>query len=669
LYYEGVLEDITARKEAEEKVREATQRIIHTLNSISDAFFNLDTDWRLTFLNERALEYATRLGAKRDEALGKSLWAILPDRVGSRGDRELRRAMADRIPVSYEFFYPRLETWFEVHAFPSQEGLSVYVRDVTERRQAEEALRDSQRTLSTLMSNLPGMAYRCRNDPDWTMELVSDGCRDLTGYDPDALTGNRIVSFGELIHPDDREAVWNVVQEALERREPYRLSYRLRTASGEEKWVWEQGRGIFGGDGSLEALEGFVTDITERKRAEQALQLSEEQLRLSQRLEAVGQLAGGVAHDFNNLLTAILGHAGLLLGELAPTDPMRSELEEIKKAGERAATLTRQLLAFSRKQMLRPKIFDLNVVVAEMNKMLRRLIGEDIELTTVLDESLGRVRADPGQIEQVIVNLAVNARDAMPEGGKLTIETANIELDERYAERRAVVQPGRYVMLAVSDTGSGMPPEIQTKIFEPFFTTKEVGKGTGLGLATVYGIVKQSEGYIWVYSEPGHGTTFKMYLPRVDAAAEPLTPIPDRAGLLRGTETVLVVEDEAIVRSLVRDILGKNGYRVLEAVDGEEALRLSRTHADPIHLLITDIVMPGMSGPELVETLAPERREMKVIYTSGYTDHAIVNRGVLDPSADFLQKPFTPDVLTRRVRDALDGTRSGERARPASGPP
>jgi signal transduction histidine kinase/CheY-like chemotaxis protein len=383
----------------------------------------------------------------------------------------------------------------------------------------------------------------------------------------------------------------------------------------------------------------------------------EEQLRQSQKMEAVGRLAGGVAHDFNNLLTAILGYGQLMQTRLDQASPLHREVEEILKAGQRAASLTRQLLAFSRKQVLQPKVLDLNAVVTDIDKMLARLIGEDIEMIAFPDPKLGRVKADPGQIEQVIMNLVINARDAMPQGGKLIIQTSNVILEDSYTGKRNLnLKPGPYVMLAVTDTGYGIDQKILPHIFEPFFTTKEQGKGTGLGLSTVYGIINQSGGDIWVETDTGRGTTFKIYLPRVDNPAEEQQASESRESLLSVSETVLLVEDEDVVRKLVREILEMNGYNVLQAANGREALPICEQHAGPIHLMLTDVVMPQMGGRELAERVASLRPDMKVLFMSGYTDDAIVHHGVLDSGIAFIQKPFTPDSLARKVRDMLDST-------------
>ncbi|MBI1940202.1 MAG: response regulator [Acidobacteria bacterium] len=405
----------------------------------------------------------------------------------------------------------------------------------------------------------------------------------------------------------------------------------------------------------LERLEARVEERTAALKAEIAERESlQKQLVQAQKMEAIGRLAGGVAHDFNNLLTIITGYSDLLLEQVKSGSPIRGQMEEIRRAADRAAALTRQLLAFGRRQVLAPQVLNLNKIVANMDKMLRRLIGEDLDLVTKLDPALSQTKVDPSQVEQVIMNLAVNSRDAMPEGGKLMIETANAELDANYARRHAMAAPGRFVMLAVSDTGCGMDAETQSRIFEPFFTTKETGKGTGLGLATVYGIVKQIGGEIWVYSEPGRGTTFKVYFPQVEGPERAVQTPKVVSASQRGSETILVVEDEEAVRSLVRRVLESKGYAVLTASTAEEAARLCEQQEGKISLLLTDVVMPGMSGRKLAHHLGFSRPEMKVLYMSGYTDNAIVHQGVLDPGTAFLQKPFTPDAVLRKVREVLD---------------
>lgn len=831
------------------------------------------------------------------------------------------------------------------------------IYDITEQKQAETAekrhwtaLQESQRTLATLMANLPGMVYRCCNDKDWTMTFVSEGCIKLTGYRPSELIDNSKISYGQLIHPDDRESIWDQVQAALQNQAAFQYVYRLVTATGQQKWVWEQGRGIFSSEGQLLFLEGFITDITEQKQAEEEIHYRnreldmlnkiiassaagqepeivletacreltrgfavpratavllnqgrtevaivaehtlknqpamlnvstpvstdpvmryllshktplivndarafepdvsdlaslynllrqrgtvsllavplitaeevvgslalesnepghftlekinlawsvadqiagalarlrlaqthrllitaieqgyesvlitdrdgtivyvnpaferisgysraevigqnprilksgrhdqafyenlwgtinagqpwhgrivnrkkdgtfytieatispvrdehaivnyvavrrdvtaelqrEEQYRQAQKMGVIGRLAGGVAHDFNNLLTIISGYTNFLLqNHQDEQDPARKDIEQIKRATERAAELVRQLLVFSRKQALQPEILDLNRVVHHTEKMLRRLIGEDIQLVSTLAPNLGRVKADPSQMEQVILNLAVNGRDAMPYGGTLTIETANVDVDGTFIRLHHGLAPGPHVLLLISDTGIGMDTETRSHLFEPFFTTKEIGKGTGLGLATVYSIVTQSGGDIWVYSEPGQGSTFKIYLPRVDEPDTSIQPAWRSLPLPRGTETILLVEDEETVRTLAGRILTGAGYTVFKVDNGQAALQLSEQYTQPIHLLLTDVVMPHMSGRELAERLMAVRPDMKVLYMSGYTDNAIVRHDVLGPGTAFLSKPFTPDTLTRKIREVLEMWRQPE---------
>ncbi len=495
-------------------------------------------------------------------------------------------------------------------------------------------------------------------DRERRIQFANPAVRDVFGYAPEEVIGRDIAMLQpERLREGHRDGVARYMKTGVKK-----LNWRATELVGLRKDGTEVPIEIAFSDMEMEGKRwfvGFMRDITERKRAEEALRQSEEQLRQSQKMEAIGKLAGGIAHDFNNLLTAIMGYSELLLGQMQPDSRERKNAEEIRKAAFRAAGLTHQLLAFSRRQMLTSKVLNLNAVVMDLEPMLRRLIGEDIELKIVPGPALGHVQADPSQIEQIILNLVVNARDAMPRGGTLTIETANVELDEACAGQQGTFRPGPYVLVAVSDTGCGMDAPTQARVFEPFFTTKEPGKGTGLGLSTVYGIVKQSGGYVWVYSEPGLGTTFKVYLPRVTHEPDRGAAEAERPPLLRGTETILLVEDEEVVRGLVDDVLTGNGYRVLVASHSDEGFRLSGQHEGPIHLLVTDVVMPGMSGRELAERLASSRPTMKVLYISGYTDDAVVRHGVLVERTAFLQKPFTPDALLRKVREVLETLMKG----------
>ncbi|HEY7149731.1 MAG TPA: PAS domain S-box protein [Gaiellaceae bacterium] len=476
----------------------------------------------------------------------------------------------------------------------------------------------------------------------------------MLGYDKDDLA---LLSAAELTHPDDRACEVELFRElAAGKREEYRLEKRVLAKSGDVVWAHHTVSLVRDAFTKPKFAIAMLEDITPRKKAEEERVRLESQLRQAQKMEAVGQLAGGVAHDFNNLLTAIRGYSEFALSRVGDGNPgLQKDIEEISKSADRASSLTRQLLAFSRKQLLQPRILQLNDVVGEVDKMLRRLIGEDIEVVTVFGRALGRVKADPGQIEQVLVNLVVNARDAMPDGGKLTVETSNVDVDADFAASHAGMSPGRYVMLAVHDTGHGIDAETRSRLFEPFFTTKEQGKGTGLGLATVYGIVKQSGGYIIVESEPGRGATFRVFLHRLEAGVDEVEPlVPFDGERPRGSETVLLVEDEDVVRNLVREILERNGYAVLEARHGGEALELGEQHVEPIHLLVTDVVMPKMSGHELAERLVGIHPETRVLYMSGYADGPIGQQGVLDPQTAVLQKPFSFEDLAQKVRKVLD---------------
>jgi signal transduction histidine kinase/CheY-like chemotaxis protein len=427
----------------------------------------------------------------------------------------------------------------------------------------------------------------------------------------------------------------------------------MRHKNGTWRMLESTASAVRNAKGETERLVIVNRDITERKQAEKELQEREQQLRQAVKMEAVGRLSGGIAHDFNNLLSVIIGYADELNESKSDGDKLRRNAEQIKKAGQRAASLTRQLLAFSRQQVLQPRVLDLNSVVADLAKMLRRLIGADIELTLTLDPEVGSVKADPSQIDQVLMNLVVNARDAMPEGGQITIETSNTELTQGQAAKMPYVQPGPYVQLTVTDTGIGMDAETMAHIFEPFFTTKEKGQGTGLGLATVYGIIKQSGGYIWVFSEPGRGTSFKIFLPRVMDAAPAVSAKTQPAKGRRALSTVLLVEDEDSLRELIAELLARDGYHVLAASNGAQAVETARSFQGPIHLLLTDIVLPGISGTAVAKHLAASRPEMKILYMSGYSEFHPSGRGSLPPDARLLQKPFTKETLLRDVAEAL----------------
>ncbi|MEE9303060.1 MAG: PAS domain S-box protein [Thiotrichaceae bacterium] len=515
--------------------------------------------------------------------------------------------------------------------------------DIVKRKRTEETLLKSEEKFRGLLESAPDAMVIANRDG--TIALVNVQTEAMFGYTRQELLGKPI----QILMPN---------------------RFRKRHSEGWEKYFTNPQPRQMGAlvnlyglhkDGrefpieiSLNPLEtergilvlSAIRDITEKVQLEA-------QLRQSQKMEAIGQLAGGVAHDFNNLLTIILGNSELLISQLPDNDSLQTKAEGIRKAGKQASSLTRQLLVFSRKQVLKPKVMNLNIVVSEMEKMLRRLISEDIDLVFLPFQALGNIMADRGQIEQIIMNLAVNARDAMPHGGSLTIETANVVLDKKYVKRHIGTEPGPYAMLSVSDSGCGMDADVQSRIFEPFFTTKEEEKGTGLGLSTVYGIVKQSGGNIWVYSEPGHGTTFKIYLPTVEQDIESADGSPDSTESLLGSETVLLVEDNDELRNLIRDVLQKRGYTVLDAPSAEEAIQICNSHNGVIDLLLTDVVLPGLNGRDLAKYLEPLRSKMKVLYMSGYTDDAIVRHGVLRAGMAFLQKPFTPDILSSKVREVL----------------
>lgn len=529
------------------------------------------------------------------------------------------------------------------------EFISTLGRDITAQKEAEQALRRSEAHFRSLIENANDIISV--TDVEGKLTFVSPSAKRVLGYETEEMIGQSIFN---LVHEDEIAEVgetFTQIVHGANTRPP--AEFRIRCKDGSYRRLETVSQNLLDNP----AVNGVVInarDVTARRAAEEALMDSQQQLIQAQKMEAIGRLAGGIAHDFNNLLTAIKGFTELLLLDFEEADPRRGFASEIQGAASRAAGLTRQLLAFSRRQVLQPEVISLNEAVLEMEKMLERLIGEDLKMTTSLADGLGRVKADPGQIEQVVMNLVVNARDAMPNGGELKIRTANAELTEEDAEVYRYIEPGTYILLEVSDTGLGMPKEVQDRIFEPFFTTKEQGKGTGLGLSTVYGIIKQSGGYIWVDSDENVGTTFRIYLPRVEEEARRKTAGPDENRDLSGHEAILLVEDELAVRTLVKRVLERNGYRVASASDATQALALMEAGGFKPDLLLTDVIMPGMSGSELATELRARIPGLKVLYMSGYTDEAIVHHGVLDPGVSLLEKPFTPEILLGKLRDAIE---------------
>ncbi|HVT60051.1 MAG TPA: PAS domain S-box protein [Thermoanaerobaculia bacterium] len=602
---------------------------------------------RFLEVNRKAVE---RYGYTREEFLARTLVDIRPPEDVPSMLAAVRRVFAGEVRTGRRRHFTKTGELREVSVashplfFAGRRALLAVVEDVTERDRAEAQLRRSQQLLQAIVDGAAAAIYV--KDAAGRFLLVNRRFETLVGsreeiagrLDSDLYPAELVERF----RANDRRV--------FDSRSP--IEYEEEVAHrGESRTYWSVRFPIFDPDGGLYAVCGISTDITDRKQLEA-------QLRQAQKMEAIGQLAGGVAHDFNNLLTAILGYGQLLAGKLAARPDLRDHVDEIRKAGERAAALTRQLLAFSRSQVLQPREVVLSAVAADIENMLRRIIGENVELVTHLRSPHGRVVVDPGQIEQVIVNLAVNARDAMPAGGKLILETADVELDEVYSQRHPEALPGPHVMIAVSDSGHGMDAETRLHIFEPFFTTKEPGKGTGLGLSTVYGIVRQSGGHVEVESAPGRGSIFRIYLPRVAAAAEgqPATPATREAppAALEGSETVLLIEDEIALRNLIRSVLESGGYTVLDQETPEAALLLAKHHAGPIDLVLTDVNMPGISGPDVAARLAWARPEAKVLFMSGYAANTAGHRNALPAGAQLLEKPFSAAGLLQKVRKVLD---------------
>jgi two-component system cell cycle sensor histidine kinase/response regulator CckA len=778
-----VIEMALYKHQAERKLRESERRYADTLSSVGDAVIATDTAGRVTFLNPVA---ETLTGWPQREAVGRPLVEVF--RIVSEETREPVESPAAKVLRTGTVVGLANHTGLlarDGRDLPIDDcgapiiddrgniaGVVLVFHDVSEKRRAEKSLRESRERLRLAVqaTGLGPWDWDLRTgavefSPEWKRQL---------GYEEHEVPG-RYEEWEGRLHPDDRERVLDALRAYLDGRRPdYAVEFRLRHKDGSYRWIYTRAMALRDEGGKPSRMLGCHLDVTERKRAEQALVEShgllnavvegtadavfvknlrgrylminsagagllgrpateilgkgdrellpadaaravverdgqvmssgrsqtleetatvagarrtylttrsalrdaqgevigligiardvtelkrlEEQYLQAQKMEAVGRLAGGVAHDFNNLLTVINGYGEMVFGRLRADDPSHQLLAEVLKAGERASTLTRQLLAFSRKQVLQPQLVSLNALLGELVRLLQRVIGEDVELALVAGPGLGLTKVDPGQFEQAVINLAVNARDAMPQGGRLTIATRNAELAEGYVEGHPEVRPGRYLLVVVSDTGCGMDEATKAHLFEPFFTTKEQGKGTGLGLAMVYGFVKQSGGHVEVESEPGRGTAFKVYLPRAEEAAGPAKSSPDLHKMPKGTETVLLVEDEEAVRALSRLVLVSSGYTVLEARDGQEGVRVARQHTGPIHALVTDLVMPGMSGRQLAELLVRDRPDLRILFMSGYTDEAVMRQGVPESGFAFLQKPFSPLGLARKVREVLDAT-------------
>jgi two-component system cell cycle sensor histidine kinase/response regulator CckA len=642
------------RERAIQSLRESEERVRLLLDSTAEAIYGIDVQGNCTFCNAASLRllgysdpsdllgkqmhwllHHTRADGKRYPIEECKIHIAFREGQGSHSDDEvLWKKDGSSFPAEY-WSYPMFRDGKPI-------GSVVTFLDIAERKRAEMALQGSEARLRRLVeSNIIGIST---GDLSGKLIDANDAYLRLLGFTREDLLSGKM-RWDALTPPEYRDTDQLAVEQLKSTGSASPWEKQFFRKDGSRVSVLIGVTTLTAARGELETVS-FVVDISERKKLEA-------QLRMAQKMEAVGQLAGGIAHDFNNLLGVIIGWSEVFEERLDQNDPLRPKAEQIKKAGQRAAALTRQLLAFSRKQVLEPRVLDLNAVVADTLKMLQRLIGENIELIAIPAPDLGRVKADQGQIEQVILNLAINARDAMPQGGKLTITIANEEMDDISIRQHPGAVPGSYVMLSVSDTGCGMDHETQAHIFEPFFTTKELGKGTGLGLSTVYGIMKQSGGYISVYSELGRGTTFKSYLPRIEQSVPQGTPGRNPKDLARGWETILLVEDAQPLRELARELLETNGYTVLEAANGADAIQVAEKYGKPIHLLLTDVVMPGMDGSKLAERMGDSYPGIKVLYMSGYTDDAIVHHGVLDSGITLLQKPFTRESLTRKVREVL----------------
>lgn len=641
-------ENRRARRFAEAALRESeeTYRLLFESNPMPMWVYDIET---LAFLavNQAAISH---YGYSREEFLSMTIKDIRP--------QETMKAFFENL-ASAKNYVQKSAGWKHLkkdgsvidveitsHSliFAGRQARIVLANDITDRIKAEENLKRAEQKYRSIFENAVEGIFQ--SSPEGQFIAVNPAMVKMLGYESaEELIAERAdISTQHYVDPNRRAELQQILT-----KQGLVVSFECEVYRKDKSkiWITENVRAVYDENNSLIYYEGSIENITERKSLE-------DQLRQSQKLEAIGQLAGGVAHDFNNLLTAITGYSILTLENMSEDNPLYRYVNEVKKAADRAASLTRQLLAFSRKQIMQPKVLNLNSIVSDMDKMLRRLIGENIEFRCVLKEGLGLVKADPGQIEQVIMNLVVNARDSMENGGRLIIETDNVYLNDEYASQHIGVIAGHHVMLAVTDTGTGMDEEVQLRVFEPFFTTKERGKGTGLGLSTVYGIVKQSGGNVWVYSEVDKGTTFKVYLPRLAEEDGVTQENEEPKKIPRGTETILLIEDDEAVRNLAHSALEMYGYNVLVAANGKAAITLCRRYLDPIHLVLTDVVMPEMGGPQVAKRLKLMRPNIRVLYMSGYTEDTIVHQGVLYEGIDYIQKPFLPTTLAIKIREILD---------------
>ncbi len=659
---QGIARDVTERRRVALALRESEERYRELFENANDVLYTHDLAGRFTSLNKAGERV---IGYTREEAMRMNVVDVIAPEYVALARGMMTRKTDENTPTTYTLEVIAKggrRVVLEVNTRLIGEGEMVEVqgtaRDVTERERGAEALRKAEENYRNIFENAVEGIFQ--STVEGRFISVNPAMARLFGYDsPDEMIA-KLTDIGRQYYVASNERD-RLVRALAEHGIVEKFESRAYRRDGSEIWVSENVRAVRDADGALLYYEGILEDITERKRAEAALHESEEQLRQSQKMEAVGCLAGGIAHDFNNLLTAINGYSDLLLRRLPETDPMRFKVSEIRKAGDRAASLTRQLLAFSRKQVLQPVVLDLNLLVSEMDRMLRRLIGEDIELRTALEPDLCPVKADYGQIEQVLMNLVVNARDAMPAGGKLMIETSVVKFCEQDAPQHALQSadgsPGDYVRIIVSDTGAGMDAETCERVFEPFFTTKEPGKGTGLGLSMAYGIIKQSGGHVRVESELGRGSSFEIFLPCIEKTSAQACEASEmrEEAWPSGSETVLLVEDDPTVREMTREVLQLSGYEVLVAEDGASALELCQSHGSRINLILTDVIMPRMSGKQMADLIAElGYASTPVLFMSGYTADAIAHHGVLESGVNFLQKPFTPETLARKVRAALD---------------